>query len=119
MAVCCQNLPLGALSSRSVLPVPVGALFKKLGLYLNTSCIYIIPGIVISVEVESLYIVHPVLCVIVGGGLVRGEWDSDAARVMWWGCVYYAWCGFKRVSKIMLVKMVESSFRWLSFVCSA
>ena len=39
MAVCCQNLPLGALSSCSVLPVPVGALFKKFGLYLNTPCI--------------------------------------------------------------------------------
>ena len=38
MAVCCQNLPLGALSSRSALPVPVGALFKKFGLYLNTPC---------------------------------------------------------------------------------
>ena len=39
MAVCCQNLPLGALSSRSALPVPVGALFKKFGLFLNTPCI--------------------------------------------------------------------------------
>jgi len=39
MAVCCQNLPLGALSSRSALPVPFGALFKKFGLYLNNPCI--------------------------------------------------------------------------------
>jgi transposase len=38
MAVCCQNLPLGALSSRSALTMPVGALFKKFGLYLNTPC---------------------------------------------------------------------------------
>jgi len=38
MAICCQNLPLGALSSRSALPVPVGALFKKFGLYLNNPC---------------------------------------------------------------------------------
>jgi len=38
MAVCCQNLPLGALSSRSALPVPVGVLFKKFGLYLNNPC---------------------------------------------------------------------------------
>jgi hypothetical protein len=37
MAVCCQNLTLGALSSRSVLSVLVGALFKKFGLFLNTS----------------------------------------------------------------------------------
>jgi hypothetical protein len=36
MAVCCQNLPLGALSSRSAPPVLVGALFKKFGLFLNT-----------------------------------------------------------------------------------
>ena len=40
MAVCCQNLPLGVLSSRSALPVPVGALFKKFGLFLNTPCTY-------------------------------------------------------------------------------
>jgi ABC-type polar amino acid transport system ATPase subunit len=33
MAVCCQNLPLGALSSRSVPSVLVGMLFKKFGLF--------------------------------------------------------------------------------------
>ena len=48
-----------------------------------------------------------------------GERDSDAAKVMWWGCKYYGRCGFKSVSKIMLGKMVASSFRWLFFVCSA
>jgi hypothetical protein len=36
MAVCCQNLPLDALNSRSAPPVLVGALFKKFGLFLNT-----------------------------------------------------------------------------------
>jgi hypothetical protein len=36
MAVCCQNLPLGALSSRSAPSELVGALFKKFGLFLNT-----------------------------------------------------------------------------------
>ena len=36
MAVCCQRLPLGALSSRSAPFVLVGALFKKIGLFLNT-----------------------------------------------------------------------------------
>jgi hypothetical protein len=36
MAVCCQNLMLGALSSCSELSVLVGALFKKFGLFLNT-----------------------------------------------------------------------------------
>ena len=35
MAVCYQNLTLGALSSRSALSVLVGALFKKFGLFLN------------------------------------------------------------------------------------
>ena len=36
MAVCCQNLTLGALSSRSALSVLFGTLFKKFGLFLNT-----------------------------------------------------------------------------------
>ena len=36
MAVCCQNLTLGALSSRSALSVLFGALFKTFGLFLNT-----------------------------------------------------------------------------------
>jgi len=35
MAVCCQNLTLGAFSSRSALCVLVGALFKEFGLFLN------------------------------------------------------------------------------------
>jgi hypothetical protein len=33
MAVCCQNLPLDVLSSRSAPSVLVGALFKKFGLF--------------------------------------------------------------------------------------
>jgi hypothetical protein len=36
VAVCCQNLPLGALSSRSASCMLVGELLKKLGLFLNT-----------------------------------------------------------------------------------
>jgi hypothetical protein len=36
MAVCCQNLPLGALSGRSAPSMLVGELFKKLCLFLNT-----------------------------------------------------------------------------------
>jgi hypothetical protein len=40
MAVCCQNLTLGALSSRSALSLLVGALFKKFGVFLNTPYIY-------------------------------------------------------------------------------
>jgi uncharacterized membrane protein YeiH len=35
MAVCCQNLTQGALSSRSMLSVLIGVLFKKFGLILN------------------------------------------------------------------------------------
>jgi hypothetical protein len=41
MAVCCQSLTLGALSSRSALSMLVGALFKKSDLFLNTHYIYI------------------------------------------------------------------------------
>jgi hypothetical protein len=41
MAVCCQNLTLGALSSRSPLSMPVGVFFKKFGLFLNPPYIYI------------------------------------------------------------------------------
>ena len=33
MAVCCQNLPLGALSSRSAPSTLVGELFRKFGLF--------------------------------------------------------------------------------------
>ena len=40
MAVSCQNLPLGALSSRSAPSVLVGALFKKFGLFLNNPHIF-------------------------------------------------------------------------------
>ena len=40
MAVCCKNLPLGALSSRSVFSLLVGALFKEFGLFLRT-CVFI------------------------------------------------------------------------------
>jgi len=36
MADCCQDLTLGALSSRSALSILVGALFEKFGLFLNT-----------------------------------------------------------------------------------
>jgi hypothetical protein len=39
MAVCCQNLPLGVLSSRSALSVLVGALFKKFCTFLDTPCV--------------------------------------------------------------------------------
>jgi hypothetical protein len=36
MAVCCQNMMLGALSNRSTLSMLVGVLFKQFGLCLNT-----------------------------------------------------------------------------------
>jgi hypothetical protein len=40
MAVSCQNLTLGALSSRSMLSVLVGMLLKTFGLFLNMPCIH-------------------------------------------------------------------------------
>jgi hypothetical protein len=40
MAVYCQNLTLGVLSSCITLSVLVGILFKKFGLFLNTRRIY-------------------------------------------------------------------------------
>jgi hypothetical protein len=39
MAVCCQNLMLGVLSSHSVLSMLVGMLFKKFHLFLNSPSI--------------------------------------------------------------------------------
>jgi hypothetical protein len=36
MAVCCQNLTLGVLSSHSALSLLVGVLFKNFGLFLST-----------------------------------------------------------------------------------
>jgi len=41
MADYCEDLTLGALSSRSALSLLVGALFKKFSLFLNTPCIYL------------------------------------------------------------------------------
>jgi len=45
IVVCCQNLPLGEISSRSAPSVLVGELFKKFSLFLNTGvhsiCIYL------------------------------------------------------------------------------
>jgi hypothetical protein len=41
MAVCCQTLTLGALSSRSALSMLVGGLFKKFGLFLNAPLIHV------------------------------------------------------------------------------
>jgi hypothetical protein len=38
-AVCCQNLPLGALSSHSTRSMLVGELFKKLGFF-NTGVLF-------------------------------------------------------------------------------
>jgi hypothetical protein len=40
MAVCYQNLTLGAISSRSALSLLVGALFNKFGLFMDTPCIF-------------------------------------------------------------------------------
>jgi hypothetical protein len=42
MAVCCQSLLLGALSSRSAPSLLVGELFKKFGLFLNTGVFVVV-----------------------------------------------------------------------------
>jgi len=49
IAVCCQNLTLGALSSRSALSVLVGELFKKFGLFLNK------PSMVLRMRNEDIF----------------------------------------------------------------
>jgi len=58
MAVCCQNLTLGALSCHSALSVLVGALFKKFGLFLKKRRILHLP-----VRAEGI-------CVVVSFGTV-------------------------------------------------
>jgi len=58
MAICCQNLTLGALSSRSAFSVLVRTLFKKVSLFLNTPCILnfsIIFKSVVSLMPQLLY----------------------------------------------------------------
>jgi hypothetical protein len=59
MAVCCQNLPLGALSSRSAPSVLVGALFKKFDLFLNTGVLrtLVIKSKRVITEFASFFIV--------------------------------------------------------------
>jgi hypothetical protein len=52
MAVCCQNLTLGALSSRSALSLLVGALFKKFGLFLNTPRTFLVVLVLSSTVVD-------------------------------------------------------------------
>jgi hypothetical protein len=57
MAVCCQNLPLGALSSRSASFVLVGELFKKFSLFLTQVYdeeIYKVPGYAFFPRPKSL-----------------------------------------------------------------
>jgi len=44
MAVCCQNLTLGALSTRSALSMLVGPLFKKFSLFLNMPLTLLLNG---------------------------------------------------------------------------
>jgi hypothetical protein len=60
MAVCCQILPLGALSSRSAPSVLVGELFKKFSLFLNTCmcvCVCVCINIYVYIYILS-YIQH-------------------------------------------------------------
>jgi hypothetical protein len=65
MAVCCQNLPLGALSSRSAPSLLVGELFKKFGLFLNTGVFrifYLQMNIFQSFE-PVVFVTSAVLCI--------------------------------------------------------
>ena len=55
MAVCCRNLALGALSSRSALSALVGALFKKFGLFLNTPRIHFCSFIWITINIHYVF----------------------------------------------------------------
>jgi hypothetical protein len=50
MAVCCQNLTLGALSSRSALSMLIGALLKKFDLFLNTPRTFNLEGTLLFIS---------------------------------------------------------------------
>jgi hypothetical protein len=53
MAVCCQNLTLGALRSRSALSLLVGALFKKLCPFFEQSSTVIVVFKAIKINVNQ------------------------------------------------------------------
>jgi hypothetical protein len=58
MAVCCQSLALGALSSRSVLSVLVGVLLKKFVLFLNTPRILTLPKETLAFTCDGLIVMQ-------------------------------------------------------------
>ena len=60
MAVCCQNLTLGALNSRSALSVLVGALFKKFGLVLKTPRACVCVCVCLCYIYIYIYIIHAI-----------------------------------------------------------
>jgi hypothetical protein len=72
MAVCCQNLTLGALSRRSALPMLVGALFKKFGLFLNT------PRMSENCPDRLNFILRRKICLVFGDG-INSEAVTDTA----------------------------------------
>ena len=58
-----------------------------------------------------VFVVWLLLCVDFGIGLgVMGACGRLRSRGGWG---FYGWWGFKSMSKILLGKMVDSSFRWL------
>ena len=92
MAVRCQNLTLGALSSRSALSVLVGALFKKLSLFEHVSyvCIYVCMC-VMYVYIEIYRYIHAlprncILCSVISRHPVAvcetPTWECDWADVL-------------------------------------
>jgi hypothetical protein len=59
MAVCCQNLNLSVLSTRSILSMLVGALFKKLALLLNSPFILICASVGCALQLFAINTMTP------------------------------------------------------------
>ena len=60
MAVCCQNLPLGVLSSRNAPSVLVGALFKKFGFF-STHVYRVLCGRTLSEKLAKIPLFGPLI----------------------------------------------------------
>jgi hypothetical protein len=94
IAVCCQNLMLGALSSRSALSVLVGALFKKFGLFLNTPRISIHVSFVMHLPEDGHKWPKHVQC--------------RPIQHVWWTFIYlYAFAGFATASNRLVHSYVK------------
>ena len=77
----------------------------------------IMSGLHVQTGLYCVVVTWWLLCINFGSGLCWGDrymWPSQDGV----GGVY-GWWGFKSVSKILLGKIVELSFRWLFLVYSA